>query len=198
MEANAASASIKGKFRSGITLFTHSTWSEVEVVIDYEYLSVAEGEEVIKELSVASENVHETFRFLPPYVMDPHSSDQNSICWDDGSTAYSSLFQTLAEATANFAHLYAKGTAKCKFVSNVLGRSVQNLDTFGCPECKSFRMTPGCSLPCYKIPDKSCAARNTLNFYGWLKHHIQDKEYVKCPKDNSRHTAIFNSGVEME
>ena len=50
MEANAASASIKGKFRSGITLFTHSTWSEVEVVIDYEYLSGAHGEEVIKEV----------------------------------------------------------------------------------------------------------------------------------------------------
>jgi len=30
--------------------------------------------------------------------MDPHGSENNGICWDNGSIAYSSLFQTLAEA----------------------------------------------------------------------------------------------------
>jgi len=146
---------------------------------------------------VASKDVQETFRFLHPYRMDPHSSEQNGICWDDGGIAYSSLFQTLAEATANFAHLYAKGTAKCKFLSDILGRPVQNLDSFGCPLRKEFKITTGCSLPCHKYPDKSCAARNAYNLYGWLKHHLQDKEYVKCPKDNTRHTVIFNPGIEM-
>jgi len=71
----------------------------MEVVIDYEYLSGAHGEDVIKELSVASKDVQETFCFLPPYRMDHRSSEQNGICCDDGSIAYSSLFQTLAEAT---------------------------------------------------------------------------------------------------
>jgi len=94
----------------------------MEVVIDYEYLSGAHGEEVIKEVSVASENVLETFRFLPPYSMDPHGSDQSGITWDVGIIAYSSLFQTLTEATATFAHLYTKGTAKSKFLANLLGR----------------------------------------------------------------------------
>jgi hypothetical protein len=128
--------------------------------------------------------------------MNAHSSEESGFGWDDEIIAYSSLFQTLTEATTNFAHLYAKGTAKCKFLSNLLGRSVQNLDSFGCPTRKSFRMTTSCSLPCHKFPDKSCATRNALPLYGWLKHHIQHKEYVKCPKDNSRHTAIFNSGTE--
>jgi hypothetical protein len=169
----------------------------MEVVIDYEYLSGAHGEELIKEVSVASENVIETFRFLPPYSMSAHSSEDSGISWDDGIIAYSALFQTLTEATTNFAHRYAKGTAKCTLLSNLLGRSVENLDSFGCPSRKSFRMNTGCSLPCHKFPDKSSAARNALNLYGWLKHHIQDKEYVKCPKDNSRHTAIFNSGIEQ-
>jgi len=151
----------------------------------------------MKDVSVASENVLDTFRFLPPYSMNPHGSDQSGISWDDGIIAYSSLFQTLTEATANFAHLYAKGTAKCQFLTSLLGRTVQNLDTFGCHSRKSFRMTTGSSLPCHKFPNKSCAARNALSLHGWLKHHIQDKEYVKCPKENSRHTAIFNSGVEL-
>ena len=170
----------------------------MEVVIDYEYLKGAHGEEVIKEISVAAENVLDSFLFLPPYSMDARSSESNGLSWDDGFISYSQLTQILAEATSNFAHLYAKGTDKCDFLTTLLGRPVQNLDSFGCPERKSFRMTTSCSLPCHKFPDKSCATRNALSLFGWLKHHIQDKEYVKCPKDNSRHTAIFNSGVESQ
>ena len=79
---------------------------------------------------------------------------KNGICWDDGNIAYGSLFQTLAEATANFTNLFAKGTDKCKFLTELLGRSIQNLDSFGCPERKEFKMTTGCSLPCHKYPDK--------------------------------------------
>ena len=105
--------------------------------------------------------------------MVAHSNDHNGLSWDDGIIAYSSLFQTLTKATANFAHLYAKGIVKWKFLSNLIGSTVQNLDTFGCPSHKSFRMTTGCNLPCHKFPDKSCATRNALSIYGWLKHHVQ-------------------------
>jgi hypothetical protein len=38
----------------------------MEVVIDYEYLKRARGDEVPKEVSVASENVIDTFCFLLP------------------------------------------------------------------------------------------------------------------------------------
>jgi hypothetical protein len=119
----------------------------MEVVIDYEYLLGARGEKVIKEVSVASENVLETFRFLPPYSLN-HSSEKNGISWSDGIIPYSSILQTIADATTNFAHLYAKGDDKCAFLSALLGRSVQNLDSFGCPSPKDFRMTTGCGLPC--------------------------------------------------
>jgi len=37
----------------------------MEVVIDYEYLSGARGEAVLKKVSVAAENVIDSFRFLP-------------------------------------------------------------------------------------------------------------------------------------
>jgi len=43
----------------------------MEVVIDYEYLSGARGEAMPKEVSVASENVIDTFRFFTPYTMNP-------------------------------------------------------------------------------------------------------------------------------
>jgi len=43
----------------------------MDVVIDYEYFLGAHGKEVIKEISVASEGVQETFRFLPPIPWTP-------------------------------------------------------------------------------------------------------------------------------
>jgi len=93
--------------------------------------------------------------FCNPLLHGPHDSDSCGISWDDGIIA-SSLFQTWTDATANFAHIYAKGTAKCRFISTLLGRSVKNLDTFGCLSRKSFRMTTGCSLPCYVSRQELC------------------------------------------
>jgi hypothetical protein len=51
----------------------------MEAVIDYKYLTGAHGEPVVNELSVAAEDVLETFRFLPPYPMDPHGSKENGF-----------------------------------------------------------------------------------------------------------------------
>jgi hypothetical protein len=38
----------------------------MEAVIDYEYLTGARGEEVPKEIAIASEDSNESFRVLPP------------------------------------------------------------------------------------------------------------------------------------
>ena len=70
MEVYAAPVDIKGEFPSAITLFPNRTSSEIEI-IGYEYLCGAHGEEIIKKVSVVSENVLETFRFLPPTPWTP-------------------------------------------------------------------------------------------------------------------------------
>jgi hypothetical protein len=170
----------------------------MEVVVDYEYLTGARGEEVPKKDCCCIWKQHRIVSLLTPYPMNPHASPTSGLSWEDGIIPYSSLVQTLQEATDNFPHLYSKGDAKCTNLSTLLRRSVQNLDSFGCPERSEFRMTRGCTMTCHMYPDKSCALRNSSNFYGWLLHHIQDKEYVKCPKDDTRHTAIFNSAVEKK
>jgi hypothetical protein len=127
----------------------------MEAVIDYEYLIGAMGKEVFKNVAVASENSIETFCFLPLYAMDPHPFPTLGLGWNDRIIPYSLLFETLAKATADFAHIYSKGNDKCKNLSAILRRSVQNLDSFGCPERSVFRMTKGCSMPSHKFPDKS-------------------------------------------
>jgi L-ribulose-5-phosphate 3-epimerase UlaE len=95
----------------------------MECVIDYEFLTGAQGEEIIKELSVAGENVIETFHFKSPYHMSPHSSPENGLSWDDGLVEFVELYDTLSEAVSGFAHLYAYGE-KCKYLKKLLAQPI--------------------------------------------------------------------------
>jgi hypothetical protein len=55
----------------------------MEVVIDYEQLSGSQNETIIKELSIAGDNVVENFQFLSPYAKRPHGDTENGVNSDD-------------------------------------------------------------------------------------------------------------------
>ena len=63
-------------------------------VIDYEVLRGRQNEEVVKEVSVAAENVVETFYFKSPYTMTGHGSEKNGLLWSDGQLDYDKLRDT--------------------------------------------------------------------------------------------------------
>ena len=77
----------------------------MEVVIDYEYLTGAKGETVVKELFVAAKDVLQMFHFRNPYPMKPHGSEENGLNWDDGIVPYKLLETALDETVARYAHL---------------------------------------------------------------------------------------------
>jgi len=94
----------------------------MEEVIDFEYLKGRQNEIIVKELSVASRNVTDSFRFKSPYSMATHGSDENGLNWDDGHINYHELFTVVSEAVAGFAHFYSYGITKCKLLAELLGR----------------------------------------------------------------------------
>ena len=106
----------------------------MEVVFDYEYLRGAQEEIVIKELSVAAKDVLQAVHFRNPYPMIPHGSEGNGVNWDDGIVPYNMLETALSETVARHAHLYSYGVTKCQFLADLLGRSVLNLEGFGCTD----------------------------------------------------------------
>jgi hypothetical protein len=167
---------------------------EAIAVIDLETLTGAHGEQVLKKVFVVGKYVQETFRFLPPYTMEPHASTSSGINTNDGSILYSSLIRTLSESTLQI--YTVKTLTKCRLLTDLLDRPIINLDDFGCPPSESFVPGAGCSLPCHRFPGKSCAVRNARSLFGWLKYHLKTREYVKCTKDYTRHTAEFNSGIQ--
>ena len=103
----------------------------MEVVIDFEFLRGRQNEIVVKKLSVAAA-VSETFRFKSPYNMASQGSDENRLNWEDGHIAYHELYTVGSEAVVGFAHLYAYGVSKCKFLTELLGRHILNLQEFNC------------------------------------------------------------------
>ena len=131
----------------------------MEVVIDYETLGGGTRRGRRQRIDHSLRQRPRDVPLSSPFHMEPQG-EANGLNWSDGIIDYAKLFQTVSEATANFAHLYAKGSAKNEFLSSLPGRTVQNLNTFGCSSRKSFRTSTSCSLPCHQFPDKSCAARN--------------------------------------
>ena len=168
-------------------------------VIDYEVLHGGHNEEVVKEVSVSAQNVIETFHFKPPYHMTSHGSDENGLSWDDGNLEYTKLYDTINEAVAGYAHLYAYGTDKAKYLTKLLGQPVRNLEDFGCPAPHGLKSQYSCSMPCHKnYLNYRCATRNAHTLFKWLKYHLQSREYINCPPDYTRHTASFNAGLSRE
>jgi len=47
---------------------------------------------VVKELSVAANNMNDSFRFKIPYIMTSHGSGENGLNWEDGHIAYHNLY----------------------------------------------------------------------------------------------------------
>jgi len=101
-------------------------------VIDFEVLRGRQNE-IVKEVSVAAENVIETFHFKSPYPVTAHGSDENSLSWADGQLDNDKLRETISEAVYGYAHLYAYGIAKTKFLTTLLAQPVRNLEDFDSP-----------------------------------------------------------------
>jgi hypothetical protein len=138
----------------------------MEFVIDFEVLHGEQNEEVVKEVSVAAENVIETFHFKSPYPMSAHGSDENGLSWADGQLDYAMLPETIREAVSGYVHLYAYGTAKTKFLSNLLGQPVRNMEDFNFPPPHCLKEQFSCSMPCHKnYLNYRCATRNAHTLF---------------------------------
>jgi hypothetical protein len=166
-----------------------------EVVIDFQYLSGRRDEIIVKELSLAAEDVIQTFHFESPYEMEPHGSETYALSWNDGHIPYYTLHTFVDEAVTGYPHLCCYGLEKCNFINKLLGRSVHNLEDLKCPSPTHLKHRCTCNIRSRKFPKVSCGTKNAYSVYIWLTYHFRKRSYVRCPKVITRHTAMFVSGV---
>ena len=128
--------------------------------------------------------------------MSAHGSDENGLSWADGQLDYAKLPETIREAVSGYAHLYAYGIAKTKFLSNLLGEPFGNLEDFNCPPPHGLKAQFSCSMPCHKnYLNYRCATRNAHTLFKWLVHRLQYRNDIACPPEFTRNSASFNSGL---
>jgi hypothetical protein len=167
----------------------------MEVVIDYECLKGINGEDVIKEVSLAIRHALNTFHFASPYKMVAHGDTEKGINWADGHIPFYQLFNVLNELVAGYTHIYAYWRDKCSDLSGLLGRTVINLEEFGCTLSEYLRPKFHRFVPCHKFANIHCATRHAYEYYEWLLYHFQTKLMVRCPDEKTRHIAMFLSAV---
>jgi len=104
--------------------------ADMVVVIDFELLRGRQKDIVVKELSVAVKRMVNSFRFRSPYSKTSYGSDGNGLNLENGHVAYHDVYMVLGEAVTGFAHLYFYIFTKCKFLTEILGRPILNLQDF--------------------------------------------------------------------
>ena len=83
--------------------------ADMEVAIDFVFLKWRQGEFMVKELSVAANNMNDSFRFKSSCTMTSHGSDDFGLNWEDEHIAYHDLYTVVSQSVAGFAHLYCYG-----------------------------------------------------------------------------------------
>jgi len=135
-------------------------------VIEFEVLHCRHNEEIVKEVSVAAENVIETFHFKSPYPMMAQGSEENGLSWSDGQLVYDKLRKAICEAVSGYAHLYAYGVAKTKFLTTLLAQPVRNLEDFKSPPPHGLKAQFSCSMQCpqelSKLPLRNTKRAHTI------------------------------------
>ena len=95
---------------------------------------------IIKELGLYLDGSLQGFSFCPPKTFKPNkrttwnTSHIHGITWSSGKLEYEKLFAVFYEIKSMNAEVFAKQLEKCRLLTNLLGRIVENLDDYGCPK----------------------------------------------------------------
>ena len=95
---------------------------------------------IIKELGLYIDGSVQGFSFCPPKTFKPNkqttwnTSHLHGIEWSSGKLDYENLFAVFYDIKIMNAEVFAKGLEKCRLLTNLLGRNVENLDDYGCPK----------------------------------------------------------------
>jgi len=95
--------------------------------------------------------------------MHPCGSAEIGSNWDEGIVPYNHLEIALSESVAGYPYLYSYGITKCKFLAELIGRPVLNIENYGFPTQLKLRLGYSCVLPCHIFNYINCAARNQIS-----------------------------------
>ena len=137
---------------------------------------------VIKKLRVSIDGSVQGFSFCPPKVFKPNkhttwnTSRLHGIALSCGKLDYDNLFAVSYDKKVMNAEVFPERLKKCRLLSNLLGRNVQNLDDYGCPKIQNLVKTDSLwifsSYPFRHKTRLHCAERKAKVYGAWPMQHL--------------------------
>lgn len=145
-------------FEALTTMQNHS--GKMDFVVDIQSLRDDDGKFFPKEVAVAAlqKNIIDhwlvkspcDFNELPEHVQETNtycSTQLHGIHWFDGDTTIKSLQVNLQEISKSAVNVYVRGDEKAKFLQNLMGREVTNIELYQAPTFAQLnRMFPKASV----------------------------------------------------
>ena len=137
---------------------------------------------IFKALGLYIDGSLQGFSFCPPKTFKPNkqtirnTNNLHGIAWSSGKLDYEELFAVFYDIKVMNAEVFAKGLEKCRLLTNLLGRIVENLDDYGCPKIQDLVKTDS-SWICSSYPFRHktrlhCAERNAKVYGEWAMQHL--------------------------
>ena len=154
-------------------------WSIVWLIV----LDVALTEKnIIKELWFFIDGSLQGFSFCPPKSFKPNkqttwnTSHLHGIAWSSGKLDYEKLFAVFYDIKVMNAEVFAEGLEKCRLLTTILGRNVENMDDYGCPKIQDLAKLDSLwdcsSYPFGHTTRLHCAERKVKVYGEWAMRHL--------------------------
>ena len=136
----------------------------------------------IKELGLYIDRSVQGFSFCPPKSFKPNkqttwnTSHLHGIARSSGRREYEKLVAVFYDIKVMNAEVFAKGFEKCRLLTNLLGRNLENLDDYGCPKIQDLvKMDSSWICSSYAVRQKTrlhCAERKAKVYGDWAMQHL--------------------------
>ena len=136
---------------------------------------------IIKELGLFIDGSLQGFSFCPPKTFRPNKQTTwntihlHGIAWSSGKLDYEKLFAVFYDIRVMNAEKFANGLEKCRLLTNLVGRNVENLDGYGCPKIQDVVKTDNlwiCSSYLSRHKTRLHCAQRKAKVYGeWAMQH---------------------------
>ena len=154
-------------------------WNSMScIVLDIELTE----KNLIKEPGLYIDGSVQGFSFCPPKSFKPNkqttwnTSHLHGIAWGSGKLDYEMLFAVFYDIRLMNAEVFAKRLEKCRLLTNLLWRNVENLDDYGCPKIQDLVKTDS-SWICSSYPFRHktrlhCAEKKAKVDGDWPMQHL--------------------------
>ena len=137
---------------------------------------------IIKELGLYIDGSLQGYSICPPKTFKPNkqttwnTSHLHGIAWSSGKLDYEKLFAVFYDLKVMNAEVFAEGFEKCRLLTNLLGRNIENLDDYGCPKNQMLVKTDSswiCSSYLFRHKTRLHCAERKAKVYGeWAMQHL--------------------------